>query len=405
MDTVSFVNMLLDKLSDVSLFDLIRSASEATNLHMVLLDPGYRVVASWPQEMIGDPYWDAQQKYGFVPEENLQKIFDNKYPDATFQGTSYLAGADIVVPRSAGSIMHKGMLLGHLAVYHTDPSYTAEEIQEICSCLMRAVKVFFVTNNLVSTVSTTMMSAMVSRVFTGQHITAQFQSEWERISGSPLNGGFLIAAICQQDRHKSIMEMLGARLGNVHRRYAFAEIDNYGYVLFYNLPSRQYVSDMTERLNGNLAGYKVHCGVSELFYNIEDTQLYSYQSRKALNIGMIIEPEQLCHTFSALQPDIMLAYITENMDERNFTHPLFKALKCEDEENDTNYLETLFAYLECKQDSAAASRRLFIHRNTLLYRINHIEEVYGCSLQDVNFVRGLLLSYWTCEYHRRTQSL
>ncbi len=48
-----------------------------------------------------------------------------------------------------------------------------------------------------------------------------------------------------------------------------------------------------------------------------------------------------------------------------------------DRETDSHLIETLDVYLQQQQNLAATSRLLFIHRNTLLYRI---ENLLGCSL-------------------------
>ena len=66
----------------------------------------------------------------------------------------------------------------------------------------------------------------------------------------------------------------------------------------------------------------------------------------------------------------------------------------EDGKNDTQYCKTLTVYLDCICDSAKAAKALFIHRNTMLYRLKHIEETYDVSFNDADFVKDLMMSAW-----------
>lgn len=53
-----------------------------------------------------------------------------------------------------------------------------------------------------------------------------------------------------------------------------------------------------------------------------------------------------------------------------------------DQKNKSDFTHTLEVYLEENEDTAAVIKRLFIHRNTLTYRLKRIEEILGCSMAD-----------------------
>ncbi|NDK88166.1 PucR family transcriptional regulator [Gordonia desulfuricans] len=53
-----------------------------------------------------------------------------------------------------------------------------------------------------------------------------------------------------------------------------------------------------------------------------------------------------------------------------------------DRERGSDYLATLRIYLECNCDLTAAAKRLFVHRNTLKYRIGRIQEMTGLDFSD-----------------------
>lgn len=53
-----------------------------------------------------------------------------------------------------------------------------------------------------------------------------------------------------------------------------------------------------------------------------------------------------------------------------------------DELNHTDFVTTLQVYMEENCNITRTADRLFLHRNTLKYRLKRIEEVTGCSLED-----------------------
>ncbi|UUZ59034.1 PucR family transcriptional regulator [Nocardioides sp. B-3] len=59
-----------------------------------------------------------------------------------------------------------------------------------------------------------------------------------------------------------------------------------------------------------------------------------------------------------------------------------RALSASDESRNTDYVVTLRAYFDAACDLPRAAKQLFIHRNTLRYRLRKIQEVCGLDLDD-----------------------
>ena len=58
----------------------------------------------------------------------------------------------------------------------------------------------------------------------------------------------------------------------------------------------------------------------------------------------------------------------------------------------TEYVRTLEMYLKCERRLNETASRLFVHRNTLLYRIGRINEMLGCNLGNPETRMRLLFS-------------
>ncbi|MFJ9558650.1 helix-turn-helix domain-containing protein [Streptomyces fuscichromogenes] len=59
-----------------------------------------------------------------------------------------------------------------------------------------------------------------------------------------------------------------------------------------------------------------------------------------------------------------------------------EAMREHDERNGTEYTRTVYAYLRCLGDSTRASAEMYVHPNTLRYRIRRAGELFGIDLQD-----------------------
>ena len=82
-------------------------------------------------------------------------------------------------------------------------------------------------------------------------------------------------------------------------------------------------------------------------------------------------------------------------------HPLLSELLQHDRENNSDYYQTLVAYLRSSCNITEAAKVLQIHRNSLLYRINKIEAILGSKLDDSLLKEQLLFSIHCLEFDKK----
>ena len=69
-----------------------------------------------------------------------------------------------------------------------------------------------------------------------------------------------------------------------------------------------------------------------------------------------------------------------------------------DKENKSEFLKTLQIYIENNRNANITSSKLNIHRSTLFYRFNKIQEFLGISLDNSNNLFNLELSFKILNY-------
>ena len=72
--------------------------------------------------------------------------------------------------------------------------------------------------------------------------------------------------------------------------------------------------------------------------------------------------------------------------------PELKQLQKYDQENHTELFATLSAYFSCGMDTAKTAAELYIHKNTVRYRIQQCQEILGMDMTDGEAVFSCMLS-------------
>ena len=90
--------------------------------------------------------------------------------------------------------------------------------------------------------------------------------------------------------------------------------------------------------------------------------------------------------------------LIQNSWLKSLLHPDFLRLIQCDLENNTQYTSSLYWYLFYSGNYTDAANQLNLHRNTLIYRINKIQELIHFDMDNINDKELFLLSYLLYPY-------
>lgn len=136
-------------------------------------------------------------------------------------------------------------------------------------------------------------------------------------------------------------------------------------------------------------------GVSDIFRGYYDFETYYIQAEWALTAPTLLP--SLCNAPPIRHyREYVLAHILYGFSRqtkfRSALPPDLQLLQCYDAENHTELMLTLQLYLTLERSMQETASALFIHRNTLSYRISKINELCGFDLNDPVTRRRLLLA-------------
>ncbi len=136
--------------------------------------------------------------------------------------------------------------------------------------------------------------------------------------------------------------------------------------------------------------YHLLIGISREFHDLVDIRRFFNQAEKALDYGEIYVNKNWKHPLYYFQDYMlfeMLELVRKNADLNDFVNPRLLRLIRYDKEKETDYMTTLFEFLEHSQNIKQTADAMYVHKNTLIYRIEKIKSIleYDFSNSWENF--------------------
>jgi len=137
-------------------------------------------------------------------------------------------------------------------------------------------------------------------------------------------------------------------------------------------------STLYERLE-----YNNLCGIlSNRFTNLLELPKYYEQTLDVIKLRTYFKKDSAIFIYSDYYFYHIAQIISEKYDLEDFFDPAITAIQKHDEENNTDYLNTLTEYLIHVDDPTTCAQNLFIHKNTFFYRMNKIRQLFGLDLNN-----------------------
>jgi hypothetical protein len=117
------------------------------------------------------------------------------------------------------------------------------------------------------------------------------------------------------------------------------------------------------------------------------------QARVALEVGSRVNPYLWIHHFNTIAFPYILEQATRRLPGEMLCHEKLLVLREYDAQQKTEYMRTLRTYLDLHLNAVATAKALFIHRSTLLYRLDKIKALLESDLTDPEELLYLSISF------------
>lgn len=111
-------------------------------------------------------------------------------------------------------------------------------------------------------------------------------------------------------------------------------------------------------------------------------QLLYLQAESAMEVGLRYMPYRWIHRFQDVAEHYLLEKCTEDLPAHMVCAPEILRMMDYDEKHDAEYCYTLKVLLENNMQPVLTAKKLFIHRTTLLYRMEKMDALFHVRLSD-----------------------
>lgn len=217
----------------------------------------------------------------------------------------------------------------------------------------------------------------------GELCTAEQTATQIRPFGWHIDGEYCVARMINDRVENSMHEHLCNTLERLSD--AVPLIYDNGVVCVFFLDRQHSLISLSQKLEELAVQRDYQCAISDRFRNFQQLHIFYQQTVSALR-------NHLTHAKASNYNNALIPYGTcavacflDACNEQMVSSLKWGAIeriRQYDLENNTSFLDTLFCYLLHERNIAATSNALFIHRNTLIYRIGRIEKMLDCTLEN-----------------------
>ncbi|MFT5873554.1 MAG: sugar diacid utilization regulator [Clostridium sp.] len=159
--------------------------------------------------------------------------------------------------------------------------------------------------------------------------------------------------------------------------------------------------DRIVKIKDFLSKNNLNLGISSEFSSIEDCNIYYHQAITALEVGKILGEEKYIYQHEDIQPYNFIYMAKDHILKEDFYNNSIYILKKYDNKNSSELYKTLYIYLKNNHNMTKAAEELFIHRNTLRYRLEKIVEVLGIHLDENDNSFKLYYAYKSIDFYKK----
>ena len=142
------------------------------------------------------------------------------------------------------------------------------------------------------------------------------------------------------------------------------------------------LDDVLPRIRKVLGEANLQGGISEVFNDFMTARDGFTQARSALGAAVRLESPGFLHRYQDQSINHLYLLAVQAEQQKAFIHPAIRAIVQYDQENNTEYFDTIKTYLSSSYNQVLTAKRLNIHRKTLQYRLTRLIKIAGIDPDD-----------------------
>lgn len=325
--------------------------------------------------------WRRLEDHGYLQYDIITKMIqDNELSRMeSEEKAQWISSAHFYTPFINYNIRRKKKIAGHLFIINMFRQITQGDI-ELSTILGQLVEKAMENDQKYQVQRGRMYEYFLADILSGKMTDKdEIKKQMQSLAYSE-NSFYMIAVLQYQE--KRINEIAEERLFQLLEQMKGCKPIHYKENIVALLPLREKKEKivLVQKIRQIAEQFSASAGISESFYGYQKMHICCMQALIALKYGRNRENTVYCFEDTAL--DYLNGILGEKKKLEILEPEGMQQLKEYDEQNHTDYMQTMKVYLDHERNVVETAEALFVHRNTLSYRVKKIEEITGLDLND-----------------------
>lgn len=189
-------------------------------------------------------------------------------------------------------------------------------------------------------------------------------------------------------------------------------VDREGVIVVLELSQREPLEHVVSRilhavqraLKEMLDGNSVSAGVSSIFYEPERMRACIEEAKQAFEVLRGCGIRHSARYYEEIGVYRFFYEFNNDVELKDYVMEILGELIQYDEENQSDYVNTLEVFLEQGQNIGETAAKLYVHRNTIAYRMAKISEILQLDMENTTQIFNLQFAYKIRHYLEGKQS-
>ncbi|NQX46078.1 helix-turn-helix domain-containing protein [Paenibacillus tritici] len=379
---------------------IVSAAAELMGNPVIMLDVSYKVLASSDISGVSDPIWSDNLHKGYcsydfiaavhqmTSVQNGMKSIEAYEVECSGSQVTKLVAKVRIGSKPVGNIIVLGSTRPILQKDHELAGFTAELVAA------ELAKNSFYRNSSQAEYEE-LLYGLLENEENGQRLVQESLR-----SGKRLRTGRLSVMVLDLGRYEASGKYNGYLRDQLHLYFGEEHLIFY-HEYMVGVSERDSVTakprDNDSKMREFLVTHQIRLGISREFTDLAECRKYYLQALKALEIGRVVWPSEPRVLYADVQLYDLLSPHAQH-DPRDVSHPALTVLREYDKKHHADLYHTLYYYLKNNQQLQKTADELFVHRNTLRYRLRQIDELIQIDLSQIDNMLRLYMSYQMTDY-------
>lgn len=389
-ETKKFISKDLFRLTELlnngaDIKEIEKAARKILGNPMIITDESYKVLAYSEDASMTDPIWKTIVSHTYCPS-NLVKLTDYNHFWKRLKAAKRPLFVDSeafspYIRRAVAEIRVKGKTKGYIALLERDKTI-AERDLDVLQMVADLIGIKLREMDEISLVKGQMEREFLSDLFSGTMKSEKMAQNRAESLGWKLCDYYLV--ICAQQESKTLEDLKTVFLKLRHllrERFplcVFRHHNNLAYFLLGSSTKSDLVMWANKRIETFLEREKIICYAGKPCQSLINVSASCRQAADSLKVmGMFDEVllKKRLYSFSETAVFLMLSRLNGSDGQNPAVSPSLWKLVETDKTEGTEYVQTLRHFFLNNQSVSATAKSMFLHRNTILYRLNKIKEL------------------------------